>query len=889
MLAHTLRCSALRCLSLIAMSLGAIASALGGIPETVSTEDWVSVRTAYDAARHATHTTESGFAARNPGQSWNLEFDKRGFRVEPDASEWSWGLELVSYGFAGSERFVGDTACASSEGGRVAYRWDDTLDEWYVNDTRGFEHGFTVRKRPASGEGPLTLAMQVRGELTPSVQTSRRGVNFVDARGVTALSYSGLTVFDADGETLPAWFELRERRLELSVDERNARYPLTIDPIAQEAYIKASNTGVADQFGRSVSISGDTMVVGAPTEDSNASGVNGDQTDNSSIFSGAAYVFVRDSSGWSQQAYLKASHNGSTDNFGFSVSVSGDTLVVSAVGEESNATGVNGDQVNNSADLSGAAYVFHRVGTTWTQQAYLKPSVTNPGESFGHSVSVSGESIVVGAPGEDSNATGINGDPTNNSAQSSGAAYVFTRSGSIWSHQAYLKASNTAAQDQFGASVTISGDTIVVGAPGEDSNATGINGNQGDNSTGSSGAAYVFIRTGTTWTQQVYLKASNTGLVDLFGQTCSLSGDTLVIGAPKEDSSATGVGGDQGSNSTSRSGAAYVFARSGSTWSQEAYLKAPHTEIDDEFGSAVSVSGDSLVVGTPWEDSSATGVNGDTLNNSATSAGAVYVFTRTVSGWKYTSFLKASNTGADDRFGWSVAVSGSTVAAGAPWEESSTSGVGGPQTNNDVSDAGAVFVFDLNAPPFQSAGVDFCSGDGGDQMGCTHCPCMNNTPIGTVGGCRNSTGGSARLIATGDTSVSLPSGSTTDLRFSLTGAPTGALCVLNSGDSAAPTGAANPCFGLNSGVQAIQFDGLRCAVVNTRRHGGRSASSLGEIGLDGNSWGGEGGPPVGIANAGSGFVGGQTRYFQVIHRDIPVVWCGRGLNTSQAVEITFTP
>ncbi len=183
---------------------------------------------------------------------------------------------------------------------------------------------------------------------------------------------------------------------------------------------------------------------------------------------------------------------------------------------------------------------------------------------------------------------------------------------------------------------------------------------------------------------------------------------------------------------------------------------------------------------------------------------------------------------------------------------------------------------------------DLCNGDGGDQMGCTDCPCGNNASLGTIGGCLNSVSTSARLTATGDTSVTLPSGSMIDLRLGISGAPPTAFCILNSGDNVAPQGMANPCFGLDSGAQSATFDGLRCAVQNTLRHGGRSADSNGDVGVTNNPWGGEGGPPIGIATA-AGFAAGQTRYFQVIHRDDPLAVCGRGLNTSQAVQVTFEP
>jgi hypothetical protein len=334
----------------------------------------------------------------------------------------------------------------------------------------------------------------------------------------------------------------------------------------QQAYLKASNPGsgipfqsTGDLFGYSVALSGDIAVVGAPYEGSNATGVNGDQSNNSSVGAGAAYVFVRNGTNWTQEAYLKASNTGPFDQFGYSVALSGETLVVGANQEDSNATGVNGNQKSNSATDSGAAYIFARIGTNWSQQAYLKASNTGSGDEFGEVVAISSETVVVGASHEDSNATGVNGNQSSNSATDSGAAYVFVRNGTNWFQQAFLKASNTGVDDQFGVSVAVCGNVLVVSTGGEGSNATGINGNQTDNTVYGAGAAYVFVRNVTNWTQQAYLKASNTGVNDIFGDSAAVSGHTVVVGAPYEGSNAIGVNGDQSNNSSPHSGAAYVF------------------------------------------------------------------------------------------------------------------------------------------------------------------------------------------------------------------------------------------------------------------------------------------------------------------------------------------
>ncbi len=395
---------------------------------------------------------------------------------------------------------------------------------------------------------------------------------------------------------------------------------------SQQAYLKASNTDGTDWFGYGVAIMGDTIVVGAPNESSSAPGVNGNHADDSAPDSGAAYVFVRSGTTWSQEAYLKASNTGFGDQFGRSVSISGNTVVVGANFEDSGATGVNGNGADDTVADSGAAYVFVRSGTVWSQQAYLKASNTAAGDWFGLGVAVSRDTVVVGADREDSNATGVNGNQADDSAADSGAAYVFVRSGTAWSQQAYLKASNTDAGDLFGGiSVAISDDTIVVGASDEDSSATGVNGNQADDSEANSGAAYVFVRSGTTWTQQAYVKASNTGS-DRFGYAVAVSGDAIVAGAAFEASSATGLNGNQADNSAPWSGAAYVFARTGTTWTQQAYVKASSTGGADRFGHSVDVSGDTVVAGAFFEDSNATGVNGNQADDSTGNSGAAYVF-----------------------------------------------------------------------------------------------------------------------------------------------------------------------------------------------------------------------------------------------------------------------
>lgn len=577
-------------------------------PEELASSDWSSIREAYEHGRHAIVAKRDGcHLARNPGQAWVTEFDGRGFTVTPDAGGWTWGLELTGYG----ERTLPHASSQIiTHGNRASCRRDAVLTEWFINDTRGLEQGWTFAEHPAdrNASQPLRLHLAVRGGLQPNSHDEGKSMKFLNESGGMVLTYSGLKAWDADGTPLTTRFVQDENDKStfcIEVQDAAAKYPITIDPIAQQAYLKASNTATGDNFGYSVAISGNTAVIGAPYEDSNATGINGNQADDTALSAGAVYIFIREGGTWSQQAYIKASNAGSNDRFGWSVSISGDTVVIGAPGEASNATGVNGNQQDNSVVDTGAAYVFVRSGTTWSQQAYLKEATnTVIKDGFGTSVSIDGNTVVVGSPGFD---PGI------------GTVSVFFRNANTWSQQAQLSASNAAGGDRFGGAVAVSGDTIAVGASGEDSAATGIGGSQTDNSASGSGAAYVFVRNGISWSQQAYFKASNTGAGDAFGISVAISADTIVVGAWAEGSAATGVNGNQLDNSLSYAGAAYVFSRSSNTWNQRAYLKASNTGDKDGFGISVALSESRIIVGSDQPGTSL--------------SGAAYVFVRSGSDW----------------------------------------------------------------------------------------------------------------------------------------------------------------------------------------------------------------------------------------------------------------
>ena len=325
----------------------------------------------------------------------------------------------------------------------------------------------------------------------------------LNIEGADFFEYTGDDSADCTSGTFCGRFTLRYKEegsgeIREIGSRRVAQAPVQ-EPIQDQiAKLLAGDAAAADVFGYSVSLSGDTALIGAWGDDDAGSS------------SGSAYIFTRSGSSWTQQAKLTASDAAAGDEFGYSVAISGDTALVGAYRD---------DDAGNS---SGSAYIFTRSGSSWTQQAKLTASDAAADDWFGFSVSLSGDTALVGARFDDDDGS------------NSGSAYIFTRSGSSWTQQAKLTASDAAAGDEFGYSVAISGDTALVGALWDD--APDLD----------SGSAYIFTRSGSSWTQQAKLTASDATFIDRFG-IVSISGDTALVGAYFND--------DAGSNS----GSAYIF------------------------------------------------------------------------------------------------------------------------------------------------------------------------------------------------------------------------------------------------------------------------------------------------------------------------------------------
>lgn len=349
---------------------------------------------------------------------------------------------------------------------------------------------------------------------------------------------------------------------------------------------------------------------------------------------GTAYVFVNNGGTWTLQQKLTASDGAVSDLFGFSVSIDGDTAIVGAWQDN---IGSNNEQ--------GSAYVFVRSGTVWTEQQKLTASDGDANDFFGDSVSIDGDTVIVGVYG------GIDVADLH-----PGSAYVFVRNGTTWTQQQKLTASDGEIGDGFGFSVSISGETAIVSSWQDK---VGANNQQG--------SAYVFVRSGTTWTEQAHLIASDGTSADTFGTSVAIEGPTAIVGAH------TGtVGGN------AFQGSAYVFVRSGTVWTEQQKLIASDGANFDQFGRSVAISGDTAIVGA-----------GDDNGGSNLGQGSAYVFTRNGTTWTQQQNLTASDTTAGAHLGVSVAISGHKILVGAPRADVSVSNLFVPQ----VADQGAVYVF----------------------------------------------------------------------------------------------------------------------------------------------------------------------------------------------------
>ncbi len=579
----------------------------------------------------------SGFSSSSAAQHLAARFDRAGAHV----STGSLTLELSLSGFGRGARTSPLARVApTARGNRVSYGRAG-LTEWYANGPLGIEQGFVLARPPAAGGGPLTLAIALGGNATAALAGDERSIVLSGAGG-RALRYGGLRAIDARGGLLHSWLALEGHRLLLRVADRGAEYPLRIDPLVQqkelrggpeENEIRGEKVVQHGALGYSVALSadGNTALVGAPQDGASA---------------GAAWVFVRSDGDWAQQGpKLTAGEKGAGEAgecgeetgpkaegcaFGRRVALSGDgnTALIGGPREKGPCPGKPAPEECRN---QGAAWVFTRSGTAWSRTATLTGGPEEGTEGrFGRSVGLSadGTTAVVGASSD---------------RGGRGSAWVFTQSGGTWTAAPRLVGQAATGEAHFGGSVAISGDgaKVIAGGPGD---------------TAYTGAVWAFANSGVGWVAQGgKLTGAEESGAGHFGQSVAMSADgsTALVGGRLDAGGSTG--------------AAWVFANSGSSWLQQGpKLTGGSEEASAEAGEfgfsvALSADGSSALVGAPRD---------------AGVVGAAFLFTRESGTWSLEGKLTGSKAH-KGAFGAGVALraDGRTAVVGAPYEAESAGAV----------------------------------------------------------------------------------------------------------------------------------------------------------------------------------------------------------------------
>jgi hypothetical protein len=565
-------------------------------------EPSLSAQLAHAEYIYTWHEPSAAWLASNPAQGWQTAFGESGMQLS--SANWHFGLRLSAWGRDGALQSANEPTLAA-KGEKVTYAWAASLTEWYINDWRGIEQGFELAEAPSGTRGSLVLEIALDTNLTPSRSSDGLALAFNQA-GQAVLRYANLLVSDAAGRSLPARLELANANtIRLIVDDSTAQYPITIDPLiaSLQANTLAPDGAAFDRLGGSVALDGDTLVIGAAQADV---GMNLDQ--------GAVYIFQRDAANsWSLVRKLTAPDGAAYDEFGASLALSGDTLLVGAPCANT---------------CRGTVYVFSRNeggNNQWGQSARLAAADGAAYERFGASVALDGITALVGVPMQ---------------ADARGAAYIFSFVNNTWSQTNKLLASDGMPGDHLGIAVALDGGLALIGADGAE------NGDDYDQ-----GAAYLFARDqggAGQWGEIRKLLASDGAANDGFGSAVAISGDYAACAAT---GAKIGNRNDQG--------AAWLFASNEGgpdTWGELRKFTANDGRADDGFGSTLILSGDILAIGAPLAD----------VDNHK-DQGAAYVYTRNEGGsnaWGLSVKINAANGAAGDMFARSLAISGDTLSAG---------------------------------------------------------------------------------------------------------------------------------------------------------------------------------------------------------------------------------
>jgi len=593
-----------------------------GPPQTlaslpVAVQAVVSASVGKDVAGYQAVAALGGFTMANAANSLSAKLVASGISIASGSEQLQMALQQLGYGSALESLSVPKL---TAQGNRVDYNYG-AIDAWYVNGPAGIEQGFTLSQRPSQGTSaanvPLTLAIQLGGNVQATVNATGNGMALMGPNGISSLAYSGLTVSDAIGRALAASLQITQtagqKTLLIHVNDAKAQYPLTIDPFVEQATLLTSDGEKFGQFGTSVAISGNTIVVGEPNA-----------TVNARSSQGAVYVFVKNGANWSsmtQTAKLTASDGAQDDLFGASVAIDGNTIVVGAPCKNS-----------SLSQFYGAAYLFVEPVGGWvngTETAkLLDPNYPNKWDyEFGGSVAISNGMAVVG--------------------HFFGPAYLYEEPTSGWADMAPT-AELTCSVPVYNEFVVAGGNTVVVGVPGPASGGT------------FNGAVCVFVEPIGGWvnmTSTATLTNSDGIVGDEFASSVAVSGNAIAVGAPY---------------AFRATGAAYVFVEPAGGWvdmTQTAELTASDSDaniaVPPYLGASVAISGDTVVAGAPDKQNSA-------LDSTY---GAAYMFVEPTGGWAnmtQTTEIASPDINAADpanSFGNSIGFDRQTLVVGAPYSD----------------------------------------------------------------------------------------------------------------------------------------------------------------------------------------------------------------------------